>query len=758
MDLQVLLKKGVTAHTSGHLDAADVVYREILEHDAHHVKAHYNIGLIHVSRGQYKSALKRFKSALDHEKSISQIWISYIETLIELGDISAASASLNEALVLGFNDDAFKRLNSRIAQPVKTNPPKNEFDALVQLIQKNRLKEAIEKTLVLLGRYPNSDLIYSLQGAAFYRMGQQIQAVKSFETALRYNPRNTEVLNNLGILFQASGKVAEAKEQFLSSLKIQPKNAETHFNLANVLRAEDDFENALLHYEQAILQKPNFARALNNFALLQLHLRNFEEARASLEKAHNIVPKNPEVLNNLGLVHLEMEEPAIAREYFDKAVAIKPNYLEAINNLGLSNQALGEAEAAIYMFDRALGIKSDYPEALNNKANSLREVGKLDASIQTIEQLLSFEPNNFKALNNLGLTLKDKSDLEKAKSCFKKAIDIQTDYVEAHRNLSVILNYNENGDHLKEMEELLHKGCLDQNQEVRLRFSLGKALEDTRDFARAFEQFQKANSLRKSVCGYTSHHDIVSFAKLKKSLRYISECGDHEMKNKSTLEPIFIVGMPRSGTTLVEQVLASHSSVIGGGELQYIENFGGPLALADSVISPHQIIEFRDAYMLRIQKLVGNERFITDKNPLNFRYLPLIRRAFPNAPIIHVQRKREAVVWSNFKHFFPNRRMNFSYDIDDLKTYYQLYQDVITYWAEALENGWYELNYEGFTEQPAKEITKLLNYLTLSIEPSCFEPEKNKRSVRTASQQQVRQKIYTGSSNSWQNYRQFVEL
>ena len=128
MDLQELLKTGVAAHTSGQLDAADVVYREILEYDAHHVKAHYNIGLIHVSRGQYKSALKHFKSALDHEKSISQIWISYIDTLIELGDISAASASLNEALALRFNDDAFKRLNSRIAQPVKTNPPKNEFD------------------------------------------------------------------------------------------------------------------------------------------------------------------------------------------------------------------------------------------------------------------------------------------------------------------------------------------------------------------------------------------------------------------------------------------------------------------------------------------------------------------------------------------------------------------------------------------------------------------------------------------------------
>ena len=136
----------------------------------------------------------------------------------------------------------------------------------------------------------------------------------------------------------------------------------------------------------------------------------------------------------------------------------------------------------------------------------------------------------------------------------------------------------------------------------------------------------------------------------------------------------------------------------------------------------------------------------------------MIRKAFPNAPIIHVQRKQEAVVWSNFKHFFSNSRMNFSYDIDDLKTYYQLYQDVMAYWAEAFENDWYELNYEGFTEQPDREITKLLDYLTLSLEPSCFEPEKNKRSVRTASQQQVRQKIYTGSSNSWQNYRQFVEL
>ena len=308
------------------------------------------------------------------------------------------------------------------------------------------------------------------------------------------------------------------------------------------------------------------------------------------------------------------------------------------------------------------------------------------------------------------------------------------------------------------MKELLHKGSLNQDQEVRLRFSLGKALDDTRDFSGAFEQFHKANSLRKTICRYTTCRDIKLFAELKKSLQYITECSDQEITKKSTLEPIFIVGMPRSGTTLVEQILASHSSVIGGGELQYIENFGGSLALTHAVISLQQIIEFRDAYMLRIQKLAGDKRFITDKNPLNFRYLPLIRKAFPNAPIIHVQRKQEAVVWSNFKHFFPNSRMNFSYDIDDLKTYYKLYQDVMSCWAEVPEIGWYALNYESFTEQPEGEIAKLLNYLTLSLESSCFEPEKNKRSVRTASQQQVRQKIYTGSSNSWQKYRQFVEL
>ena len=533
MDIQKLLKKGVAAHTSGQLDVAEIVYREILEYDEHHVKAHFNIGLIHVSRGQYQSASKHFKSALDYEKAISQIWISYIDALIELGDIRAASVTLNKALAIGFNDDAFKRLNSRIAQPAKTNPPKNEFDALVQLIRRNRLEEAIEKTLVLLGRYPDSDIIYNLQGAAFFRLGQQIKAVKSFETALRYNPQNSEVLNNLGHLFQTVGKVTKAKEHFLRSLEIQPKNAETHFNLANLFRTEEDFKNALFHYQKAILQKPNFARALNNFALLKLHLRDFKEARASLEKANKIAPRNSEVLNNLGLVYLEMDEPATAREYFDKAVQIKPNYLQAINNLGLCNQALGEAEAALDMFDRALGIKSDYPEALNNKANSLREVGRLDASIQTIEQLLSLEPNNFKALNNLGLSLKDKSDLDKARSCFRKAIKIKTDYIEAHRNLSLILNYNENGDHLKEMKELLHKGSLNQDQEVRLRFSLGKALDDTRDFSGAFEQFHKANSLRKTICRYTTCRDIKLFAELKKSLQYITECSDQEFTKKS---------------------------------------------------------------------------------------------------------------------------------------------------------------------------------------------------------------------------------
>ena len=210
--------------------------------------------------------------------------------------------------------------------------------------------------------------------------------------------------------------------------------------------------------------------------------------------------------------------------------------------------------------------------------------------------------------------------------------------------------------------------------------------------------------------------------------------------------------MPRSGTTLVEQIISSHSEAMGAGELDLIRRFGGKLAINSSFINITLISKFRDRYLSELSKLSNGKKFITDKMPQNFLYIPLICAAFSEAKIIHVQRNAAATCWSNYKHYFVADGLGYCYDLNDMVEYYNLYIDLMKHWQSDYGDRIYNLNYENLTTDQENQTKKLIKHLGLSWEKACLSPQKNKRSVRTASQQQVRKKIYQGSSDAWREY------
>ena len=210
--------------------------------------------------------------------------------------------------------------------------------------------------------------------------------------------------------------------------------------------------------------------------------------------------------------------------------------------------------------------------------------------------------------------------------------------------------------------------------------------------------------------------------------------------------------MPRSGTSLVEQIISSHSEVIGAGELDYVSRFGSKLAYGDTNLSVQAVLEFREQYIKKIKERAQNNAFVTDKMPHNFRYLPLICTAFPEAKIIHVKRNPKAVCWSNFKQFFTAKDLGYSYDIRDTVQYFRLYQDLMYQFSESYCSRIYTLDYDELTVVQEAETRKLIKHLELKWEDDCLSPQNNKRSVNTASNLQVRRKVYQGSSQAWRKY------
>jgi hypothetical protein len=310
--------------------------------------------------------------------------------------------------------------------------------------------------------------------------------------------------------------------------------------------------------------------------------------------------------------------------------------------------------------------------------------------------------------------------------------------------------------HFKQVLNLIDDEGLDEDARCNLSFALAKMYEDIGEIDKSFEYLSQGNRLRKKLLKYSIEDDIIRFRQLKKVQPNLQKYSRELKKISGNLTPIFILGMPRSGTTLVEQIISSHSKVSAAGELDYISRYGVSFGVGIKRPSEAVISEFREKYLSRLAKLSNKKPFVTDKMPHNFCYIPLICAAFPEANIIHVQRDAAATCWSNYKHYFAIKGLGYSYDLKDVVAYYDLYKDLMKCWQSRYSDRIYNLDYEKLAVDQEDETRKLIKHIGLKWEDACLSPHKNKRSVRTASQQQVRQKVYQGSSQAWRKYEPFL--
>ena len=439
-----------------------------------------------------------------------------------------------------------------------------------------------------------------------------------------------------------------------------------------------------------------------------------------------------------------------------KSADLSPQDAEAHSNLGLTLQELGRLDEAEAGYRKAIALKPDFAEAHNNLGITLKELGRLDEADASYREAIALKPDFAEAHNNLGNTLKELGSLDDAGASYRQAITLKPDYAEAHHNMTTIKKFSSEDEQFLQMQALYRDPAISEKDRCHICFALAKASEDLEDCATAFQFYAEGNALRKKQLGYEKAQDSRLFEKLKASYPPITANAFAPTIVASEPAPIFIVGMPRSGTTLVEQIISSHPLVTGAGELGFASQFGSSIAVGQTPVNAEALMAFREEYLNAMKQRSEGNAIVTDKMPQNFRLLGLINAAMPDAKIIHVKRDLAAVCWANYTQYFVTDSLGYCYSLDDILHYHELYQDLMKHWHQALPNRIYDLNYEALTAHQEEETRNLIDYLGLEWDDACLAPQDNTRSVATASNVQIRRKVYQGSSERWRRYRPFL--
>ena len=570
------------------------------------------------------------------------------------------------------------------------------------------------------------------------------------------------------------GKFDKAKEIYTSILKISPNNqiAKNEFfaleqiQVKNPAKAQLDnvmdlyssghIKESLSAVNLMIQDHPNEPILFNISGACFSSIGPIDSAIQAFKKAISLKPEYSEAHYNLGVVFQKNSQNDDAYNCYEKAIKINHAYPQAHNNLGMIDLKRRKLDAAVKCFEWAIAYSPNYVEAHNNLGAAFQELMLFEKAKEQYEKALLINPKFAPALNNLGAACEIFGLTEQAFNNYTNAINEDPNYSEAHRNLSVIKKYKKNDTQINQMESLYKKTHLTITDRRNLCFALAKVYDDLGENDQFFKFLNEGNDLRKQELNYKFSSSQKTHDGLLKAFKKTPNILYESVQKESNIRPIFILGMPRSGTTLVEQIIASHEKVHGAGELNNLKNIVTPLLenhfnSNNKTINQDDIELIRKQYLDSLIKLNSKEKILTDKMPMNFKFIGYILSAIPEAKIIHVKRDARATCWSNYKHYFSSGN-GFTFNQKDLAKYFGLYSELMNYWHKLFPDKIYELSYEKLTENQKQETEKLLKYCDLNWDKNCLNFHKNTRAIKTASSSQVRKKMYQGSSEAWKKY------
>ena len=712
LTLDQALQKGIEAHKAGKVQEADRYYTAILKANPKHPDANHNMGVLAVGVGKVEHALSFFETALEVNQNISQFWLSYIDALIKLNRMDDARSILAQAKNKGANGNAFDQIEKILDAQYDTKlnnqgPPQEELIKLTQLYKQNRSQQVFNEAQKLTKKYTQSPTLWNLLGASAAQIGNLDNAILAFQNAISIRPDYAEAYNNMGNTLKEQGKLEEAIDAYNKALFNKPDYAKAYTNMGNALKEQGKLEEAIYAYNKAISIKPDFAEAY-------------------LE---------------MGITFNDQDKLEEAIEAFTNAVTINPNYSEAFNNMGNILKEQHKLDEAIEAYNKAVSIKPDTAEAWSNGADALDKWNKLDCL---------------------------EIWLDKAFSSF---VQIPSDLLFMKCRLLWRLKK------FDEAANILEHIKIDSLPEIRkptfLHFK-AKQYEKLEKFDNAYDCFKKQNLLVKKSKAYAEHNPEQYFRslrdnrdKLKASLAINVQvsCIDN-----SEFSPTFLVGFPRSGTTLLDTILRSNSGIDIVEEKDmliaaktFLRQNGHHDFIRKSI--SHQLnLAAQKIYRKEFNKHVDTnsvDKVYIDKLPLNLLQAPLIHQLYPDAKfILALRHPMDTILSCWMQNFKLNAPMANMVDLDRIVEFYCIAMETFKICRNCYNLNVHEIRYEDLIQNFQPEAESVLHFLNLQWEPEMenyHETALNRGRISTPSYSQVVQPIYKDAEYRWLNYRKYLE-
>ena len=645
---------------------------------------------------------------------------------------------------------------------------------------------------------PKHAFALHLMGVIAHQAGNTEQAVRLLSQAVASLPTVAQFHSNLGEMCRILKRLDEAVLHGERAIALDPRSATAHGNLGIAYFDRKELDKAEACQKKALSLNPNLASALNNMGSILRERKDREGAMNYYRQVLAISPNHLESINNLGAVLTETEQPEEAVKVLAQAIRIAPKYAEAHCNIATAFLSLEQTDKAAAGFKNALALKPDYPEAYQGLAKFYQEKKNLAEAGAMASKALELAPEKPEVYSLLGAIYSEGGYPEKAEACFTKAMQLDPDLMSAHlgkghllmeqgkiedaeasfrhalgldeKNLGARLSLTqvktvEAGDQnmaalILEAEKL---GEMRETKALPLHFALGKCYDDTKQYDLAFQHYLEGCRLKRKRVQYSANDNDLAGQNIRSFFSREKIDGLRGVACQSDL-PIFVLGMPRSGTTLTEQIIASHPQVYGAGELHdLLELVNHPKADAPQgyptslqTMTQDDLKIFGEKYVAGLHARKPEARHITDKMPANFNCLGMIHLMLPNAKVVHVKRNPVDTCLSCFTRLF-NKSQYQSYDLSEIGRYYRNYALIMDHWRTVLPPGaFYEVQYEDLVADNENQARALIKYCGLEWDDACLESHKTERSIRTASVTQVRQPIYNTSVERWRKYEKHL--
>lgn len=686
---------------AGKFDEALKHYSVILRANPRIAEVHFQLGRLYLTANQYANAVEHLKIAAGIKPGEPAIWAAYGDAVAELADATETSECLNRAKAAGVPPQIMLALQDKL------NPKKTKSKTAIGSARK-----------------------------------EQIEALVALMNA---------------------GDFRQAEAEALKLLKKHPNVALIADILANAQVRLGKTDKAATSFKKAIVLDPNYAEAHNNYGRLLLELGRTDEALRETKTALRLLPGLALAHHNLGAIHARRGETAEAIRRFRKADELRPGSPETLRMLGNAltrEKRYFEAEKALLA-----SVKHDdrNAESFVLLAQAQAAIGKEAQAMDSFQRALELAPDSASVNGRMALFLQTMGEFDKAEGYFRKAIELDPDNGESYRVMVASYKLAPDDPLIRQMIDRFNDPQNSVSNRRHLGFALSKVMEDTKTYDQVFKYLHPANALMRQEFPYdiaTREREVEGVMAFFDKL----DLPSIKIEGASDYAPIFVTGMPRSGTTLVEQIISSHSQVSGAGEVGFAARAAQKLIMGDNGtfrafedLSQGDIAALGHDYETFMRQAFPDAARVTDKSIQTFTFMGLIKLALPKSRMIVVRRDPRDNLLSIYKNMFVDGTHRYSYSLADLGIYYKLFLKLIAFWQERIPDWFHIVDYEDLVANTEEESRKLIAACGLEWEDQCLAFHKNTRRVDTLSVYQVRQPIYSSSLKAWQRYESELE-